>query len=470
MWKPSLDNLSEMKQNILAWAAPLLILLGLLSLFFSLQKEVLFVVNGSEEEKTTFAFTVEGFLRQQNMDISEDDIVYPPLDRFLWGDEQITLQRASQVTVICDQNTTQLVTTERTPANILAFVDIPLYPLDQVYVNGEERDPNTPAPYQPTLTIEVKRATPITLQIGDQVETFTTQAETVAEALQEADISLYEGDDLTPSPQTPLTGEPLQIELTRAEPLQIILPGKTIQTRTTAETVGAAISEAGLTLQGQDYTIPEETDPIPEDRAIEIVRVEEKVILEQEPIDFSSELQPVSDLELDQRTIVEGGKYGIKASRVRVIYENGEEVSRIKEKEWTAKEPEPRVIGYGTKVVVRTANTKDGEIKYWRKITAYATSYYNCDGCDPITASGTPVRKGVVAVPLDWYRYMVGMRVYIPKYGFATIEDNGPDPFPNRYWVDLAYKKENYIPWSENVTVYFLAPKPAPEDIMYILN
>jgi hypothetical protein len=62
------------------------------------------------------------------------------------------------------------------------------------------------------------------------------------------------------------------------------------------------------------------------------------------------------------------------------------------------------------------------------------------------------------------------MRVYIPKYGFATIEDNGPDPFPGQYWVDLAYKKEHYIPWSEYVTVYFLAPKPAPENIMYILN
>jgi uncharacterized protein YabE (DUF348 family) len=466
----TLCNLSEMKRKILTWSAPLLIALGLLSLFFSLQKEVLLIVNGKEEVKTTFAFTVGGFLRQQNLDVSEDDIVYPPLDRFLWGDEQISIQHASQMRVICDQNTIQLVTIERTPANILASVDIPLYPLDQVYVNGEERDPNDPLPYQPTHTIEVKRATLITVQIGDQVESFTTQAETLAEALQEADISLYKGDDLIPSPQTPLTGEPLQIELIRAEPLQIILADNTIQTRTTVETVGAAISEAGLTLQGRDYTIPEETAPIPEDRAIEIIRVEEEVILEQEPIDFSSAFQPVSDLELDQRTIVEGGKFGIKASRVRVIYENGEEVSRIKEKEWTAKEPEPRVIGYGTKVVVRTANTKDGEIQYWRKITAYATSYYDCAGCSPITASGTQIRKGVVAVPLDWYRYMVGMRVYIPKYGFATIEDNGPDPFPGQYWVDLAYKKEHYIPWSEYVTVYFLAPKPAPENIMYILN
>lgn len=473
MRKSSPGNIPDLRKRILSWIAPLLIVLGVISLLFSLHKEITLVVNGKPETKTTFALTVGGFLRQQNVTVSEDDTLHPPVNRFLWGDEQITLQRASQVTVISDQNTTHLVTTERKPANILAGLEIPLYPKDQIFIDGELLDPDAPVPYQPHYTIRVKRATPVTIYTEEGVETFTTRAETIAEALRDADIPLYEEDDITPSPQTPLTGEPLQIEVTRAEPLQITLPEETINIRTTAETVGPAIYDAGLTLQGLDYTKPDETDPIPEDRNIEIVRVEEKVILEQKPIDFSTKFQPVSDLELDQRTIVEGGKYGLKASRVRVIFENGEEVSRTKEKEWTAKEPQPRVIGYGTKVVVKTTNTPDGPINYWRAVPAFATSYSPCrsgvEDCYYKTYSGKPVKKGVVAVVRSWYQYMAGMRVYIKGYGFATIEDIGGG-VPGQYWVDLGYSDANYVPWNENVTVYFLAPKPPPEKIMYVLH
>ncbi|MCJ7734829.1 MAG: hypothetical protein MUP11_09800, partial [Anaerolineales bacterium] len=102
--------------------------------------------------------------------------------------------------------------------------------------------------------------------------------------------------------------------------------------------------------------------------------------------------------------------------------------------------------------------------------TAYATSYDStCPGCDTITSSGSVLKKGTIAVRLNWYRYMKGMRVYIPGYGFGTVEDVGGGVPWSVNWVDLGYKKGEYVPWSENVTVYFLAPIPPPENIMYVL-
>jgi uncharacterized protein YabE (DUF348 family) len=469
MWKSLFERVQNIKKRGAHWLAILLIIIGLTALFFSLHKEITLTLNGKHETSTTFALTVKGFLRQQDIPIREDDVVKPPLNHILWGNKNISIRRASEITVIHDQDTTQITTTERTPANILARMEILLYPKDRVIVDGQSVDPDSPLPYHPYYTLQVVRATPVTVHTENGVKEFTTNALTLAEALWDADILLHEGDALSLSPQTALKGEPVQVQLTRAKPLRIILPGKTVLSRTTAETVGPALTEAGLTLQGRDYSIPEETEPIPENREIKIVRVEEKVLLEQEPIDFSSKWQPVNDLEIDQRTIVEGGKYGLQASRVRVIYENGEEVSRMKEKEWTAKEPQPRIIGYGTKLLNGTVNTPEGEKRYWRKITAYATSYHpGVEWLQDRTVTGYLVQKGIIAVSLEWVPYMRGLKVFIPGYGLAQIEDSGRG-IPGRYWVDLAYKEENYIPWSQWVDVYFLYPAPPPEDILYVL-
>lgn len=459
-----------MKNKFFSLTAISLMILGIMTLGLSAHKEVHLILNGEKETKSTFAMTVGGFLRQEGLSISEEDSLSPSQQHILWNNDVINLKKGIHTTLTADQETLQFTTLKRKPANILAEREVPLYPLDQVLVNGEVVDPHVDLPYQSQHTIRVIRATPLRVHIDNQeIRHITTHAQTLARALWEEDIVLYEGDDLNPPPTTLLTGEPLQVRLKRAKPVKITTPTRTINARTTADIVGAALSEAGLTLQGRDYSTPAENEPLPETGKIDITRVEEEVILEQEPISFSNTYQPVNDLELDKRTILEGGEYGLRTKRVRVVYENGEETARVTEKEWTAKEPQPRVIGYGTKVVVRTAETADGTIRYWRKITAYATSYNeNCPGCGNITASGTRLKKGAVAVTIEWYRYMKGLKVYIPGYGYGAIEDVGAG-IEGKYWVDLGYRSENYVPWHENVSVYFLGDPPPPEDIMYVL-
>jgi 3D (Asp-Asp-Asp) domain-containing protein len=292
----------------------------------------------------------------------------------------------------------------------------------------------------------------------------------MVEALWKQGIQLYEADQLTPPPETILDGTPVSGELIRSKPLQVKIGDQDLTIRTTADTIGAALAQAGLALQGRDFSDPFEGDPLPENEPVEIVRVKEEILLKQEQIQFTSEYQPVNDLDLDQLQILSGGEYGLQGQRLRIVYENNIEVSREVEKEWIIKEAQPRVIGYGTRINLKTANTDHGQITYWRKITAYATSYDStCPGCDTITASGTVLKKGTIAVTLDWYRYMKGAKVYIPGYGFGTIEDVGGGVPWSTNWVDLGYKKEEYVPWSQNVTVYFLAPAPSPENIMYVL-
>jgi 3D (Asp-Asp-Asp) domain-containing protein len=147
-----------------------------------------------------------------------------------------------------------------------------------------------------------------------------------------------------------------------------------------------------------------------------------------------------------------------------VRLEDGQEVSRQTESEWVATEPQDQVLGYGTQIVVKSMDTPDGSIEYYRAVNMYATSYSPCQQglgrCSLSTSSGTLLKKGVVAVTLTWYRMFKGAQVYIPGYGVGTIGDVGGG-IPGVYWIDLGYSEEDFESWSQTVTVYFLTPAPS---------
>ena len=143
---------------------------------------------------------------------------------------------------------------------------------------------------------------------------------------------------------------------------------------------------------GLDYSIPTESKALPEDGIIHIVQVREDVIIEQEPLAFEVQSQPLPEVDLDTQQLVQAGEYGLNAERVRVRYEDGEEVSRQVEAEWVAREPVPRIEGYGSKVTVQTIDTPNGPIEYYRAMEFYATSY-------------SPARAGVDP-SVSWYGHV----------------------------------------------------------------
>jgi 3D (Asp-Asp-Asp) domain-containing protein len=136
-----------------------------------------------------------------------------------------------------------------------------------------------------------------------------------------------------------------------------------------------------------------------------------------------------------------------------------------------ARQPQNEILGYGTRVVVRTITTAEGTFEYWRAVNVYATSYSPCqlgipNYCNSVTASGAQLVKGIVAVRLSWYRYMKGAGVYIPGYGTGIVADVGGG-IPGRYWIDLGFTDADFQAWHQNTTIYFLTP--VPTNILYIL-
>jgi len=447
------------------------VLIGLILLLRPGTRPVTIIVEGQTIERETTARTVGEALQQAGFSLLPEDEIDPPANTRLKNGQTIRLTQSMLVTLQADGQAIQLRTAQRIPSIWLAQAGLSLNEGDRLSLSGQTHPPEQAVLYQPEISAKLHRAVTISLQSGANSWTIQSSAATLGQALWEAGFTFTVSDLLLPSPDTPLT-EDLSVRMIPGKQISVEVDGQTLALTTSAETVGEALAQVGLPLQGLEYSIPEADSPLPENGQIKVVRVSEEVIINQEPIAFQTLFQPLDDAEIDTYKVAQLGQVGLSAQRVRVRYEDGVEVSRTVEDEWTLREPTPRIEGYGTQIVVRTENTPDGPIEYWRKVEMYATSYSPCnsgaDRCYPYTSLGLPVQKGVVAVIYDWFIPMGNHTVYIPGYGHAIIADVGGG-IPGRHWIDLGYSDEEYVPWAQSVTVYFTTPIPPASEILYVL-
>lgn len=372
------------------------------------------------------------------------------------------------VTIIDNDKVLTLQTDERVPSALLNQAGITLNPNDRILLNGlpiavDQSITNYP------IALQVRHATTLTIKSPDGEKQIQSSAFTVGEALQEAGIQLSASDQVDP-PANSSINQPLTINYSPSRELIITVDNKQLQIHSSARSVGEALAQAGIPLLGEDYSRPAENEALPADGQIKVVRVSESILLAQKPIPFQSQLIASADVPLDQNQILQPGETGLTVQRIRIRYEDGQEVSRVTENESVVRPPKDRVLGYGTKVEVKTAVVDGVTIKYWRAVQMYATSYSPCRSgsqCSFGTSSGIKLAKGVVALRYSWYLNMGGQQLYIPGYGFATVGDvcGGCVGKP---WVDLGYSDGDWQQWSSWVTVYFLAPVPA--NIIYTLQ
>jgi uncharacterized protein YabE (DUF348 family) len=376
----------------------------------------------------------------------------------------------SSVTILDNDKVITLQTDERVPTSILAQAGITLNLNDRVLLNGIPGSPDQPITNYP-ITIQLRRAANIKIDTPSGQQQLRSSAFTIGEALNETSIWLRAGDQTSYSLNAPLSSlhgtfpwDETPIILVPTQTLTLTSSGGQVQITSSARTVSEALAQAGIPLLGLDYSVPAENEPLPSDGQIRVVRVSESVLLAQKPIPYESELQASAAVPLDQTQILQPGEMGLSMERIRIRYEDGSEVSRMTENETLVRPPQTRVLGYGTKVEIKTAVVDGVEIEYWRVVQMYATSYSPCrsgvDRCYPGTSSGESLRKGIVAMRYSWYLEMGGQPLYIPGYGFATIGDvcGGCTGKP---WIDLGYSDNDWQQWSSWVTVYFLTPVPA---------
>ena len=470
-----MNNLSYLLRNVWFWL--FLAFVGMIGLgtvtFLVVAQQDYTVYDGETAVSVSGRYaTVQEVLDAAYITLRPEDIVTPHLDAPAPIGLGIQIQRARSVTLRTETEGTRTLWTQQNQLGpFLAESGMAVQRTDQIFANRRQIDfgqlDETPLPTE----VEIGRFLTVTIEDGNNQQVIRTAAQTVGAAIQEAGIQLYAADGVTPALGSWL--EPnLTIKVQRSKPLAIHVDGRIIQTRSHHTNAHDVVAEAGIGLVGYDYTRPGPDTPLQANDVVTVIRVTEDFRLEDQPIPYQSLFQPTDELEIDERAVISYGEPGILRQRVRVRYENGTPVSETVDGEWVAREPINEVLGYGTRIEIRVVDTPDGPREYWRLVRMRVTSYTASSSGKPpshpaygITASGVPAGTGVVAID----RSVVPFRsdVYVPGYGVGFAGDTGGGV--RGRWVDLGYDEDEYVPWSGYVDVYYLTPVPPPDRINFLI-
>lgn len=447
-------------------------------------------IDGRGHTIYTHATTVGEALRGAGITLYPEDRVSPDLSTPLAAGIEVHVTRAIPVAVRADGETRQMRTHATTVGAVLAEAGIGVGLRDEIWLGEQRMRLDTPlfggelvslhpssraAPRSVSdgsiPLLSVHRAAALLLDDRGEISTLYTTEWTVGQALEEHGVSLYAGDLVEPGLQTKVT-EGLAISIQRSVPIRIEVDGRTVRTRTRAQTVSGVLGNEGIALVGKDEVAPAMTSAIRPGMIIRVTRVREELVVEFDPIPYQTVTVPDPELEIDQMRIAQAGQEGLNKRRYRVVYRDGQEVSRVMEDSWAERVPVTKTIAYGTRIVIRTLDTPEGPIEYWRKIRVYTTSYKPASCGKPkdhprygYTALGHQLRRGIVAVDPT----VIPLRswMYVPGYGTAIAGDTGGGV--KGKFIDLGFTDTDYESWHWWADIYLLTPVPPSYKIRWIL-
>ncbi len=313
------------------------------------RKSVTLDVSGSIQRLHTHAGTVGEALRDAGIPLDPEDLVHPAPQSALRDGMTITVRKAHAVAVQVDGTLRQVRTQAVHPLDVLEEQAIPLGEYDVAQVNGQ------PYPVQqleqlgwevPATTIRVVRSVTMKLVEGETTRVLHTTQADVGRALDAAGVTLYLADRIVPDPSTPVA-EGLIVAIERSVPLTVIADGQTLRTRALGPTVGDALAQVGVAPAGLDTTIPPLEAPLSAGMTIRVVRVNEELITQEEPIPFTTITRSDSTLEAGEERVIQEGADGLRRQQIRKRSEDGRAASRETVAEWIVATPAPRIVAQG---------------------------------------------------------------------------------------------------------------------------
>ncbi len=307
---------------------------------------------------------------------------------------------------------------------------------------------------------------------GSRVLVHTSSATDPAAVLNEAGLAL--GADDTYTTQTGIGVSEITVQ--RSHTVTVDNCGELIEVSTTDETVGELLNRLSISLDGHvAVSVPLEMEThssmvITVSRTVQDVQTYTTAI--------AHDVTYYNDYSLPAGTtlVITEGKDGQMLCTANVVYVDGKETNRTVTQQTVIQQPVAEVIAVGVgceplppkdpvdELVITDSHIilPNGEVlTYTGTMQVVATAYSQYDkGCGTITATGTTVHVGSVAV--DPRVIPLGTRMFIISndgdyvYGIATAEDTGSSIKEAK--IDLYYPTvEECLNFGRrNVTVFFL--------------
>jgi uncharacterized protein YabE (DUF348 family) len=299
----------------------------------------------------------------------------------------------------------------------------------------------------------------VTLVVDGDSRYVKTQAATVGDLLEEADVTVGPADVVTPSADS-LVADGQTVVVRHAIPVMLRFSGEAIRLNVIGSTVADALVAAGLD-PGRGITVTPALDtPLAPELVIEATDVFVRVVEEQVEIPFEVVTENDASLAQGSRVIKRHGEPGLSLNVYRVLVTGGVEGQRTLTAQQVVTEPVHEIVLVGTKrsagpVAVsreRAAEPPRGG----SQLTVTATGYSSQDpGVGTRTATGAVAAHGVIAV--DPSVIPLGTRVYIPGYGNAIAADTGGAISGNK--IDLCFNaRAEALAWGRRTVTITILP------------
>jgi len=192
----------------------------------------------------------------------------------------------------------------------------------------------------------------VTIHDGDQFLTIKTDALTVQEVLERANLTLDPNDRIEPQKTEIINADNYHINIYRARPV-VITDGKTKKYIMSASYDAKTIAkEAGIAVyDGDEIKLSSSTDFLATGIATTylISRNGGRTITMESPVAFSEETVSDPTLDVGQTKLIQVGEDGLKVTKYNVNFIDGEEQSRELVSEEVTKQPINRITAVGTK-------------------------------------------------------------------------------------------------------------------------
>lgn len=307
---------------------------------------------------------------------------------------------------------------------------------------------------------------------GSRVLVHTTNATDPEAVLAEAGLTL--GADDTYTAQAGEGGSSINVR--RSRTVRIDYYGEQLETESCGETVEQLLKRLNLSWRPDDaISMPLDTEVFDgmELRVANVIKQNQTytTVLEHETVYCSDPSLPAGT-----EVVLTNGVDGQVRCEALVTYINGVESERTLLSERVVTQPVDEVVAVGCGDEAQTVSNTDGEVvigdgliylptgevlTYTNTAQFRATAYTHTDaGCDLITATGTTVRWGTVAVDPEVIPY--GTRMFIVTsdgsyiYGLATAEDCGSAIKADRLDLYMPTYAQCIAFGIQRCTVYFL--------------
>ena len=373
-----------------------------LALYEGNKKSVTLAVNGEQQEVKTYASTVGKLLSEQEIEVSEHDIVTPSMNTPVENGLAIRWEQSKQVALIVDEEEQSLWTTKRTVGEVLDEAGIELTEHDEV-------SPNRGTRIDDQNSITVDKAYEFTLVDGGKETKFWSTLTTIDEFLKEEGIKMGELDRLEGNPD------------------DLIRPASTVQ-------IVRVEKDKDVVEEDENFAVETRNDK-------SLLKGREKVVQQGEKGKVSREYEVVKeDGKEVSRSLVK--ETTIKESTKKIV-SVGTKVMVADASSGTGGSNSGSKNSAGTNVSRSDSGAPSGGKEFYVSATAYTAG---CNGCSGITATGINLKANpnLKVIAVDPSVIPLGSKVWVEGYGHAVAGDTGGAIKGNKIDLHMPTKQSAY--------------------------